>query len=155
MTENNLNNPEPITPKPEVKKKKRWRPIALGLIILFSGFVLGVGCSAVFFKRMVHMIQKPGEASQRITKKLRWKLWLSDEQTNQVRAVLTEREKAVFAIFHDVGPRLITELNRTKEEVAAVLNPDQEQKWRKHFDKKMKRWIPMMEPQRDKSSTSP
>lgn len=138
-------SPEPITPKAPTRKRRRWRAIALGLIILFSGFLIGVCSSAVFFKRMVHMIQTPGEASKRITKRMKWKLGLNPEQTRQVQAILVEREKALITIVRDVSPRLRKELVRTREEVAAVLDPEQREEWLERFDEMQQRWIPAME----------
>ncbi len=145
MTEYNPQNPEPRTPEKPVKRKKRWRAILLGLIILASGFFLGAGASAVYCKRMVHMIQTPGEASKKITNRLRWRLSLSDQQAEKVQAILVEREKALTAIFHDIRPRLQEEMKRTRDEVAAVLNPDQAERWLTHFDRMQHRWFPAMD----------
>jgi len=131
-----------------VRKKRRWRAIVLGLIILASGFLLGAGATAVYCKKMIHMIQTPGEAPKKITNRLRWKLKLSDQQAEKVQAIFIEREKALTAIFHDVSPRLQEQLKRTRVEVSAVLNPDQAKAWHRHFDLMQRRWLPGMKRER-------
>ena len=80
----------------------------------------------------------------RRTKRLRWRLGLSDEQARKVQAILIKREKALTVIFHDIRPRLEEELKRTRDEVAAVLNPEQAKTWRRHFDDMQHRWFPGM-----------
>jgi hypothetical protein len=145
MTEFNTESSEPITPKEPVRKKKRWRAILLGLIILASGFLLGAGTSAVYFKRMVYMIQTPGEAPKKITNRLRWKLGLSEQQAEKIQAIFIEREKALTVIYRDVSPRLQEEMKRTRDDVAAVLNPDQAETWLTHFDRMQRRWFPGMD----------
>lgn len=144
MTEFNPESPEPIVPKTSVRKKKRWRAILLGLIILASGVLLGAGVTAVYVHKMVHIIQTPGEAPKRITNRLRWKLNLSDQQAERIQAIFVEREKALTAIFHEISPRLREQVKRTREEVSAVLNPDQAKTWNRHFDRMQRRWFPGM-----------
>ncbi len=145
MTECNPQSPEPITPKPPVRKKRRWRAIVLGLVILVSGFLLGAGASAVYCWKMLHIIQTPGAAAEKITKRLRWKLGLSEQQTEEVRTILIDREKAITSIFREITPQLRGELKRTREGVAVVLNPAQAKRWRKHFGRMQRMWFPGMD----------
>ncbi|GEM_PF-1775983 len=135
----------PLTPP----KKRRGRAIALGLIILFSGFMLGAGFTVVFFKHVVDMIHTPGEAPKRITKRMQRKLGLTDEQAAKMRAILTERQKDLLAIFHEVQPRLQDQFKRTRDEVAAILNSEQAKQWLERFDHMWQKWHHITQPERE------
>jgi len=139
QTNSKLQSDKPglLTPQ----RRRRLRAVALGLVILVCGFVLGAGVTVVGIKKMVHAIHTPGEAPKRITDRMRCRLGLSDDQASKVQAILTERQKALLAIFHDVQPRIQEELKRTKEEVSAVLDPEQAEKWREKFDHMQRRWV--------------
>jgi hypothetical protein len=68
------------------------------------------------------------------------KLDLSDEQAAKVLAILTKRETALRSIIQEMQPKFEEQLQRAKDEVAAVLNPEQARKWRKRFDRVKARW---------------
>ncbi len=123
-------------------KRKRWRAVLLGLIILICGFAMGSGVTVIVVRKMAHIIHTPGEAPKRITERMRRKLDLTDAQAAKVQAILTEREKALLGIFREIQPRLRKELERTREDVAAVLDSEQAKKWRERFDYLQNKWVP-------------
>ncbi len=91
-TSSNLELPLP-------RKRRPWRSILLGLIILFCGILIGAGITVILLQRVVlYAIHHPEEIPNRLTERLRNKLSLTDEQTKKVKAILTERQKAFIGI---------------------------------------------------------
>lgn len=140
MTPENSVNVPGARDLPAPPKKRRLTAIALGVVILLCGAMLGSGITLVHFKRTMDVIHTPGEAAKRITDRMQRKLDLTPEQQRRVLAILRAREKSLRAILTGVEPRIEGELRKTREEVAAVLNPDQAQKWRSRFDTLHERW---------------
>lgn len=135
--------PEKASPPGETiapRKSRRWRVVALGLIILLCGALLGSGVTIIVVKHLFDVVHSPGAAAKRITDHMRRKLDLSDDQAAKVLAILTRRETALRSIIQDMEPKLEEQLQLTKEEVAAVLDPEQARKWRKRFDQVEARW---------------
>jgi hypothetical protein len=129
-------------------KKTRRRAIILGLVILVSGFMLGAGFTTVFLHHMLHhIIHNPGEAPKRITKRMKCKLDLSDEQAAKMQAILTERQKALLAIFCEIRPRIEYQIKRTRDEVAAILDQEQAKQWFKQFDHMRRKWRHIVGPE--------
>jgi hypothetical protein len=125
-------------------KRKRWRAFFLGIMILLCGMVIGAGGTVVVMKRIIlHAIQHPEEAPQRITDRVRNKLDLTEDQAAKVKAILTERQKKIQALRRQVQPEVQKELEKAKEDVAAVLKPDQAEKWRERFDH-LRIWFPAL-----------
>jgi hypothetical protein len=125
---------------PAPPKKRRLRSIALGLVILICGGVLGSGITLVVVQRTMEVIQTPGEAPKRIAERMRRKLDLSPEQTSQVLAILKEREQGIRSTLREIEPKIEEELMKTREQVSGTLNPAQAKKWCKRFDYLHERW---------------
>jgi hypothetical protein len=132
-----------------VPKKSRWRSFLLGILILIFGIAIGAGGTIVIAKRVIlHAIHHPEEAPQRMTDRVSGKLGLSAEQTAKVKAIFTERQKAIQSLRRQIQPQVEDELQKAKEEVAAVLKPDQAKKWQERFDQ-LRVWFPALPPDRD------
>lgn len=142
MTEQPTDTSTPISPAGVAARprKSRRRAILLGLLILACGFALGAGVTVVVVVKIVEMIHTPGEVPKRIAQRMKCKLDLSDEQTANIRTILCKRERAIVAHLMEVQPEVERELNETREEVAALLNPEQARKWREWFDHRQKQW---------------
>ncbi len=116
-------------------RKKRWRSVLLGLIILLCGIAIGAGSAVVIIQKVVlSAIWNHQEMPDRLTQRIRDKLHLTDEQTQKVRAIIVERQQAIQAVRRDCQPRLEKELEQAKEEIASVLDPRQAKAFRGRFD---------------------
>jgi hypothetical protein len=127
------------------RRRGKWKTVALGLAILLCGMLIGAGGAVICVQKiLVYAIHHPEEAPARMTARLRKKLHLSDDQAARVKAILSERQKAIQAIRRETQPKVMKELERTKEEVAAILSPDQARLWRSRFAQLQGRWFPVV-----------
>jgi len=140
MTEENAVSRPRASELPAPPRKRRLRTIALGLVILVCGGLLGSGITLVVVRRTMEVIQTPGEAPKRIAERMRSKLDLSPEQTSQVLTVLEKREQCLRSILREIEPKIEEELLKTRDQVSAILKPEQAEKWRKRFDTLHERW---------------
>jgi hypothetical protein len=135
---------------PVPRKRRPWRSLLLGLVILFCGILIGAGITVIALHKVVlYAIHHPEQVPSRITERLRGKLGLSDDQAKKIRAILNERQKAFQALRRATRPKMEREIERLKEDVAAVLDENQARKWRKRFDTLRRQWIPPPAPERD------
>ncbi len=134
--------PEPAA-SPARRPRRRWLWALLGLLIFALGAVVGAaGTLLVVRVRVRHALQQPDELPQRITGRLRGTLALTDEQAEQVRAILERRYAELARIRRFAQPRVEAQLEWVRKEVADVLTPDQAARWREHFDRFRRVWIP-------------
>jgi len=117
--------------------------LILALVIFGGGFVVGAGTAVVVaVRRVQHAIHHPEEAPARMTARLKRKLDLTDAQTVRVLAILTERQEAFQAIRREVQPRVLAELEQTRDQIAAALDPPQQAQWRRMYADLRARWLP-------------
>ncbi|MFC1834984.1 hypothetical protein ACFL2Q_09640 [Thermodesulfobacteriota bacterium] len=130
---------------PRRGKRRRLRSILLGLLILICGAVLGSGVTlVVMHKKLVYAVHHPEVVTDKIARRMKWHLDLSDEQARKVRAILSERRKALVKLFHENRPRLEEEIATYEKQVVEVLKPEQEVIWRKRFKRIRNKWFPRL-----------
>ena len=143
MTERNTEISPSNLQLPVPRKRRFWRALLLGMVILLCGMLIGAGVTVIVLQKFVlYAIHHPEEVPNRVAERLRNKLSLSDEQAKKVKAILTERQKAFLVLRRMARPKVERELERLREEVAAVLDENQARKWRKRFDRLRRQWMP-------------
>ena len=111
-----------------------WRMLLLGLIILMCGIIIGSAATIAAERRaLLRVAQHPGELSVRAADRLARRLDLTEQQRGRVEAILTERLQRLAQLRQRVRPDVDRELNALEEEVAAVLDERQQQRWRRDF----------------------
>ena len=108
--------------------------VLLGILILISGMVIGAGMTAIIGRRMVmQFMDHPERLYTKTTDRLRKRLDLSDEQTEQVREIVETRLGSLIEIHRDVRPKVEEQLMLFRDEVTKILDEDQLDNWNKHF----------------------
>jgi hypothetical protein len=129
---------------PVIRPRRRWVwTIPLALVIFVSGVVVGGSLTfkviTIGFKRS---FQDPAVSAERITQREKKKLDLTDEQAVQFKRIIFEQQKAFQSLRKQVRPQLEAQIEKTRQELAAVLTPDQARKWEKRFGRFLKFWLP-------------
>jgi hypothetical protein len=128
-------------------RRKRWRGVLLGVVILVCGIVIGAGGTVIVVHRALsHAIHHPEEASERASQRLRRKLDLTEEQTARVKSIIAARQQKIQALRRQWQPLVEDELLGLREDVAAVLEPEKAKRWRERFNGLRDRWIPRLPP---------
>jgi hypothetical protein len=69
------------------------------------------------------------------------------QTATKVGALLTERQKAIQAIRREARPKIGSELERARDEVSALLEPDKAKAFRQRFEDLKRRWMPPIPPE--------
>jgi len=129
---------------PVIRPRRRWVwPVLLGLVIFVSGVLVGGGLTfKIITSGFKRSFQDPEVSAERITNRMKRRLDLTDEQVVQVRRIILERQKAFQSMRKQVRPQLEAQIDKTRQELAAVLSPEQARKWEKRFGHFLKFWLP-------------
>jgi hypothetical protein len=129
---------------PVIQPRRRWVwTILLALVIFVSGVLVGGGLTfKVITSGLKRSFQDPAVSAERITHRMKKQLDLTDEQAVQVHRIIFEQQKAFQSLRKQVRPQLEAQIEKTRQELAAVLTPEQARKWGKQFRRFMKFWLP-------------
>lgn len=133
-----------VLPPPR-PRTRRWRRIVLALLIFIGGAACGAGIATVVIVRSVqHSMRHPELAPARVTDRLTRRLDLTPAQADQVRQIIRTRQQSLLDIRRDVQPRVDMQLTALEDEIDAVLNDEQREKWRALVQQFRKTWLPPM-----------
>ena len=132
----------PNAPFAKPRRRRLWT-ILIALGIFVCGVMVGGGLSfkivTVGYKRA---FQEPDFLAEKIIRRMERRLDLSSEQVKQVREIVLEQQKAFQALHKEFRPRLDSQIEKTRRELAKVLTPEQAQKWEKTFARIQRFWLP-------------
>lgn len=122
----NLDNPTIL-----LLRLHRWRMAFFGLVILIAGLTIGAAATLVTLRVSGPRSQGTGERFavpmlDRIVPRLR----LSREQAEKVEPILRDHMQRLDEIRDQGRTRIAEELEAMDEQMATVLNPDQQRLWR-------------------------
>lgn len=116
------------------RRRRRWVLPVLFLVTLLAGLIAGASLVVIGIRYHVQQaLLYPEQKLHRVATRLQRRLDLTDEQTRQVEAVFLERNHALQAIRREVRPRVIQEMDRTYQDVAALLDDEQSRKWKRMY----------------------
>jgi hypothetical protein len=126
------------------KPKRRWvRTLLLCVVLLLCGMVIGSGLTLHgIWRHVSNVMHNPEEVSKKITTRLTHKLNLTDEQAEQVGAIIEERHRNLNELRLETMPKIHAEFDRVDEEIAAILTPEQQAEWEEMRDRMRHRWLP-------------
>lgn len=139
-------------PKP---KRGKLRPLLLSFLIFFCGMIVGGGLVTGVFGHFIHSSKYPEKIVNHIIGKIDRRLDLDDEQLAQVERIINERNRNLQNIRKTIGPQIQNEILTAHRQIRAVLNPEQQKKWDKWFNKIRRRWkkrLPFRLPAPDSAS---
>ncbi|MCX5659171.1 MAG: hypothetical protein NTW19_05540 [Planctomycetota bacterium] len=147
-----LSSTPPSTPAatalpPPIPPRRRWLTVLLTAVIFVAGLMVGSAATvAIAVHRIQYAIHHPEEAPDRITRELKRKLRLNDEQAGRVRGILARHQQALQGIRFRVQPELEDLFARVESDVADTLEKTQEVRWHAMVRNIRERWLPPSAP---------
>ena len=112
-------------------------------MIFAAGVVCGAGGTVlVVVNRLQHAIHHPEDAPERLAGALQRRLDLTNEQRNQVEAIIARRQGELMAIRRQFQPQVVGQLDQLRDEIGQVLTDDQRERWTTLFTTYVNRWLP-------------
>ena len=136
MSEEKESKESPVNPPPQAPKKRGWKLVLLGLIILFCGMVIGAGITFHMGSVMIfHAMSRGDEMAERIAKRIDRDLSLTEAQRSHVAEIVARRVSAFKRILTEVYPRIKQQFTLLHDEIAPILTEEQKLKWEKHYER--------------------
>jgi hypothetical protein len=133
---------KPNAPFAKPRRRRLWT-ILLALSIFSCGVLVGGGLTfkviTVGYKRS---FQEPEVLAEKIIHRMERRLDLNSDQVKQVRGIILEQQKAFQALRKEFRPKLDSQVEKTRRDLAAVLTPEQARKWEKIFARIQRFWLP-------------
>ncbi|MCG8585663.1 MAG: hypothetical protein MI757_13225 [Pirellulales bacterium] len=124
-------------------RRRRWVTLLLVAVIFLAGALFGAGATVAVVIRNIQMaIKDPTVVPERAAKRLRWSLDLDEVQALEVREILFDLQRRIQRIRGRVYPEIQLEIKRSRDEITAVLDADQQQAWEELYAKIERRWFP-------------
>lgn len=125
-------------------KRRWWRDLAFGALILLCGCLIGSMVTARFYVKRLEHIQQHGVDIRQGFGRLQRALDLDDAQSEQVRAILQQGMEELRGLRQSFRPQVDVVMDRIFAEVAATLNEQQKLLWEERFGTMRKRWLPRL-----------
>ncbi len=139
----------PIPPVIQVvwPRRRRWVSVLLSLVLLASGFIIGSGTTLLVGYRVIqHRLRHPEELPGRAVARLKRPLNLSDEQAQEIKSIMRRHLAVLQDRRRQWQPQIEAELDSIEKDVAAVLNPQQAEKWHNIARERRHAWLPPLPP---------
>lgn len=126
--------------------RTRTRALAVGVLIasLVCGIVIGAAADRFLLFRQHRLVPRAGSfVSRHIVDHLDHELSLSAGQRQQIELIVQRRHQRINAIWEHARPQAKAEMEATAAEIEQVLNPVQQDKFRKLHDRARhaRRWM--------------
>lgn len=109
---------------------KIWKAILATLVIFSAGLIAGgLVSKRIFPQKPAPIPAPPVDMQQRFYQRLKKELALTAEQTNRLDKIFVEGNARVKIIWDLMAPELQKERQEVYENIRAVLNPEQREKF--------------------------
>lgn len=121
-------------------RQKTWPMLLAGALVLLSGIAIGVAAAMLWLKDRPPRHPRGHRTPKRIAARLRSSHGLTDAQTLKVEEAFRRRLQALDAIRHEILPRVEAEHRKLRNEMKAILTPEQFERWNTRFGALRGRW---------------
>ncbi len=130
------------------RSRRRWvLSCFLAAAIFVSGMATGGALTTyLMFRHRMAIMENIGDMPRRLAVRMRKDLDLTDEQSQEIEAVLTRHHKELMALRAKVQPRVMEKLEDFRAEITAILTPEQAEEWNEKFTRMQERFMPPSPP---------
>lgn len=120
-----------------------WVQVGVLLVVFVSGGVAGAMIATkVIHSRMDYYREHADALPADIVPRLQMRLALTDEQTKQVRAIIANRHPRMIENRRQGAQAMLGEFRMMENEIAGVLDPEQERMWHAIAQSVRQRFLP-------------
>ena len=139
MSDAPLSTSRTLLPTP----RRRWRSLLLALVIFFCGIIAGGAATVVVIAHRIHtVIRSPEALPERLTTRISQHLGLTSAERERVSTVLEQHQVRLLSIRREVQPRVMTELDAMRADIAAAIDPSRREKWNATYESFVDNWLP-------------
>ena len=126
----------------------KLKAVIVSLLIFIAGFLAGIGSLAAyrhFNPSPLMFLRNPSRAIELFTEKLQ----LTGQQKTAVEKIVRETQKDLGFVRDEIRPKIKTKLNQAQQEISALLNGEQKEKFNE-LVQRQKEQMKKMEERREK-----
>ena len=129
---------------PRIRQAQPWWIQLIVLLVVFvaGGVVGGMIAMKSVHSRMAYLRKNPDALPTIVVPRLQHILALTEEQSAQVREIMSRRHPRIIEHSHQGIEGMHSEFDAMEEEIAAVLDEDQASKWRVVAEGVRSRFLP-------------
>ena len=118
-------------------------PYVEAALFLFCGFVMGAGVTVFIMNNSIREFwTRPEKLPDRLLTRMDNNLGLSDAQHEAAARIIHEHFEAFNDIRSRFYPEIQSELDRMRNDIAAILSDEQRALWEEKFDNLREKWQP-------------
>lgn len=107
--------------------RRRFKSIALSLVILLCGVIIGSGLTILFLRsHILSILDNPSHLTELAANRLAARLGLEEDQRAAVYQILQERQESLQKIRATIWPEIEAQNKETYDRISALLNEDQQ-----------------------------
>ena len=127
---------------PRPTRRRLWT--ILWMTVVFAcGMVIGGGLTLkIAYDRFQESFHHPAIFAERINHRLDRYLDLSPDQRRQVAQIIKRDLDQLHALRTKMRQQLLAQLEKTRQDLNAVLTPEQTQRLNRRFDRLQRIWLP-------------
>jgi hypothetical protein len=120
-----------------------WVQVGVLLVVFVSGGVVGAMIATkVIHSRMDYYREHAEALPADIVPRLQMRLALTDEQSEKVKAIIATRHPRMIDNRRQGAQAMLDEFQMMEDEIAGVLDPEQEERWRAIAQSVRQRFLP-------------
>ncbi len=114
--------------------RERWQLLLLGLVLLLCGVAIGAAGTVLFWHyHMRHVFEHPERIPGQITDRLEAGLRLTPDQRGRIEKIIHQHHEKLMAFHQQEFARMDAEIKALRDEIAAVLTPEQAKQWQENY----------------------
>lgn len=143
---NTITEPQPAAASPQHRRALPWWAQVVVLLAVFSagGVVGAMIATKVIHSRMEYYREHADALPRDIVPRLQVRLGLTDAQTKQVQEIAERRHPRMIENRRQGAQAMLNEFQVMEDEIASVLNPEQQRLWRSIAASVRQRFLPPM-----------
>ncbi len=127
-------SPQKVHELRSIPGRRRWPTVLLMIVVFAAGIAVGTGATILYIDQVNQYYRAhPEKFPDRIASRLGSRLDLSPGQVRQVREIVAQRWQALQEARRQAYPLYKPVLDQTNQQISALLNDRQKQKWNEYF----------------------
>jgi hypothetical protein len=111
--------------------------------VFFFGAIVGAVVTGRFlWTKHIDTLQQPRFQTPRMMQRMQQDFDLTKEQAQQIETVFADHHEKIMSIREEVRSGIEPEIESLRQQVEAILTPEQAKRWEERFDAQKQRWLP-------------
>ncbi len=127
-------------PAPRSMRARNWLSLGMVAVVFCAGVLVGVAAARTM--QTPKPLASLNEIPTRVADRMQRDLHLSDDQRDRLEQIARSHQAQLRRIRAQIAPEIRAEMNQIIDEMAAVLSPEQAERWRRKAHRRLNALVP-------------